>query len=56
MSELLPNTTDRDRRSGVRNSGVGVIYNEKLRELSEHKIDDVNGEFTRMNDNELRGL
>jgi hypothetical protein len=56
MSELLPNTTGRDRRSGVRNSVVGVIYDEKLRELSEHKTDDVNGEFTRMNDNEVRGV
>jgi len=25
MSELLPNTTGRDRRSGVRSSVVGVI-------------------------------
>ena len=56
MSELLPNTTDRDRRSGVRNSVVGVIYDEKLREIYEHKTDDVNVEFTGKNDNELRGL
>jgi len=56
MSELLPNTTDRGRRSGVRNSVVDVINGGKLREISEHKTDDVNGEFTRKNDNELRGL
>jgi hypothetical protein len=56
MSQLLPNTTDSDRRSGLRNSVVGVIYDEKPREISEHKTDDVNGEFRRKNDNELRGL
>jgi hypothetical protein len=56
MSELLPNTADRHRRSGVRNPVVGIIYDEKLREISEHKTDDVSRDFKRKNNNDHRGL